>query len=189
MIAFLEGRLRELAPGRAVVEAGGVGYELHLPLSAHRLLVGQEAVALFVHTHVREDALALFGFPTAGERDAFRSLIAVAGVGPRTALALLSGLTPAEVAAAVEGEEWRVLAAVPGIGRRTAERLVVELKGKLTAAPSTAPAGVRADAVSALANLGYPAKAADEAVAALLRSEPEIELGELLRRALKSLTR
>ena len=189
MIAYLEGRLLELAPGRIVVEAGGIGYELHVPLSAHRVLAGHKTASLFVHTHVREDVLALYGFPTGAERDAFRSLIAVAGVGPRTALALLSGLTPAEVAAAVEGEEWRVLAAVPGIGRRTAERLIVELKGKLAAAPSTASAGVRADAVSALANLGYPAKAADEAVGGLLRSDPDIELGELLRRALKSLTR
>jgi len=189
MIAYLEGRLLELAPGRAVVEAGGVGYEVHLPLSAHRLLVGQDTAGLFVHTHVREDVLALYGFPSAAERDAFRSLIAVAGVGPRTALALLSGLSPAEVAAAVDAEEWRVLAGVPGIGRRTAERLVVELKGKLAAAPTSVPAGIRSDAVSALANLGYPAKAAEEAVAELLRREPEIELGELLRRALKSLTR
>jgi len=189
MIGYLEGRLLELTPGRAVVEAGGVGYELHLPLSAHRTLAGLERVSLHVHTHVREDVLALYGFPTTAERDAFRLLIAVSGVGPRIALALLSGLTPAEVAAAVDREEWRVLAGVPGIGRRTAERLVVELKGKLVAAPSAAGAGVRGDAVSALTNLGYPARVADETVAGLLRGEGDLDLGELLRRALKALTR
>jgi Holliday junction DNA helicase RuvA len=189
MIAHLEGRVLELAPGRVVVEAAGVGYELHVPLSAHRLLAGKERIGLYVHTHVREDVLALYGFPSRGERDAFRALIAVAGVGPRIALALLSGLSPEELIAAVTDEEWKVLAAVPGIGRRTAERLVVELKGKLAPVVPAVVPGVRADAVSALVNLGYPARLADEAVAGLLREDPDIELGELLRRALRALTR
>ena len=189
MIGHLEGRLVELQPGHALVETGGVGYEVSLPLSAHRLLVGRETAALFVHTHVREDVLALYGFPTRRERDTFRVLLGASGVGPRTALALLSGLTPDDVAAAVEGEQWKVLAAVPGIGRRTAERLVVELKGKLAAIASPGVAGIREDAVSALVNLGYPARPSEEAVAVLLREEPGIDLGELLRRALKNLVR
>jgi Holliday junction DNA helicase RuvA len=189
MIAHLEGRVLELAPGRVVLEAAGVGYEVSVPLSAHRMLAGEERIALHVHTYVREDALALYGFPSRAERNAFRSLIAVSGVGPRIALALLSGLSPDELAAAVAGEQWKVLAAVPGIGRRTAERLVVELKGKLVPADQAVAPGVRADAVSALVNLGYPVKLADEAVAELLREEPDMELGELLRRALRTLTR
>jgi Holliday junction DNA helicase RuvA len=189
MIGHLEGRVLELVPGRVVVEAAGVGYEVNVPLSAHRILTGKERIGLHVHTHVREEVLALYGFPTRAERDAFRALIAVAGVGPRIALALLSGLSPDELAAAVAGEEWKVLAAVPGIGRRTAERLVVELKGKLAVAAQVLAPGVREDAVSALVNLGYPLKLADEIVAGLLREEPEIELGELLRRALRALTR
>ena len=189
MIGHLEGRLVDLQPGHAVLEAGGVGYEVHLPLSAHRLLVGREQAALYIHTHVREDVLALYGFPTRRERDTFRVLIGASGVGPRIALALLSGLTPDEVATAVEGDQWKVLASVPGIGRRTAERLVVELKGKLTAAAAPGGAGIREDAVSALVNLGYPVRSAEETVASMLREEPGVDLGELLRRALKQLVR
>ncbi|MFZ5786964.1 MAG: Holliday junction branch migration protein RuvA [Acidobacteriota bacterium] len=189
MIGYLEGRLRDLSPGVALVEAGGVGYEVHVPLSAHALLEGNERVALFVHTHVREDVLAVYGFVTRRERDLFRSLIAVSGVGPRTALSILSGLAPDELAAAVEGEQWRRLAAVPGIGRRTAERLVVELKGKLGPAAALPGAAARDDAISALVNLGYQQRAAEEAVSELLRGESRLELGELLRRALQALIR
>jgi Holliday junction DNA helicase RuvA len=189
MIGFLEGSLRELHPGIALVDVGGVGYEVHIPLSAHRLLADQERVALHVHTHVREDQLALYGFTTRRERDLFRSLIAISGIGPRIALALLSGLTPDELASAVEGEQWRRLAAVPGIGRRTAERLVVELKGKLTGVVTPSALTLKDDAVSALVNLGYSARAAEDAVVDQLRSAPGLELGELLRLALRALTR
>ncbi len=188
MIGHLEGRVLELQPGLVVLEAGGVGYEVHLPVSAHPFLAGRERAALFVHTHVREDQLALYGFPSRRERDTFRLLLGVAGVGPRTALALLSGLTPDELAAAVESEQWRRLAAAPGIGKRTAERLIVELKGKLeaTGRESVSP---RQDAVSALVNLGYSSRAAEEAVGELLRGRPEMGLDELLRRALQALGR
>jgi Holliday junction DNA helicase RuvA len=189
MIGHLDGRILELQPGLVLLEAGGVGYEVRVPISAHRLLVGRERATLHVHTHVREDQLTLFGFPSRRERDLFRMLLAVSGVGPRTALALLSGLTPDDIGDAVEGEQWRRLAAVPGIGRRTAERLIVELKGKLAAAGRPVGGTPRDDAVSALVNLGYPARTAEEAVGELMRSEPGLELGELLRRALQTLVR
>ena len=188
MIGHLDGRVLELQPGLVVLEAGGVGYEVHLPVSAHPFLLGRERAALFVHTHVREDQLALYGFPSRRERDTFRLLLSVSGVGPRTALALLSGLTPDELGAAVESEQWRRLAAAPGIGKRTAERLIVELKGKIEATAREA-ASPREDAVSALVNLGYPARAAEQAVSDLLRARPEMELDELLRRALQALGR
>ena len=188
MIGHLDGRILELQPGLVVVEAGGVGYEVRIPVSSHSLLAGRERAALFVHTHVREDQLSLFGFTTRAERDTFRLLLGVSGIGPRTALALLSGLTPDDLAVAVESEQWRRLAAVPGIGKRTAERLIVELKGKVTTAMTAAPSP-RQDAVSALTNLGYPARAAEEAVGDLLRSSPDLELTELLRRALQALVR
>ncbi len=189
MIGYIAGSVLELQPGLVVIEAGGVGYEVRLPLSAHPLLAGRDRAALFIHTHVREDQLALFGFPTRTERDTFRALIAVSGIGPRTALALLSGLTPEEVALAVEREEWRRLAAVPGIGRRTAERIIVELKGKLLPAALPAAASAREDAVSALVNLGYPVRSAEETVGELLHRTPGLELGELLRQALRALVR
>jgi len=189
MIGHLEGRILELQPGLVLLEAAGVGYEVHLPVSAHPFLAGRERAAIYVHTHVREDQLALYGFPTRRERDTFRALLAISGVGPRTALALLSGLTPDELATAIEGEQWRRLASVPGIGRRTAERLIVELKGKLAGALAPGAGSAREDAVSALVNLGYPARTAEEAVGDLLRATPEMELTELLRRALAALSR
>jgi len=189
MIGHLDGRILELQPGLVVLEAGGVGYEVHVPISAHPVLVGRSTATLHVHTHVREDQLALYGFPSRRERDTFRLLLGVSGIGPRIALALLSGLTPDDLGAAVEGEQWRRLAAVPGIGRRTAERLIVELKGKLAGAARAAGGTPRDDAVSALLNLGYPVRAAEEAVGDLLRSDPQIELSELLRRALQTLVR
>ena len=188
MIGRLSGRIAELGPGEVVVDAGGVGYEIRVPVSAHAWLAGRPEATLYVHTHVREDQIALFGFPTRSERDTFRSLIAVSGVGPRTALALLSGLTPLDLAAAIEGEQWRRLAAVPGIGRRTAERLIVELKGKLGAGTG-ASGGVREDAVSALVNLGYSVKDAEAAVAEVLRTDGELGLDQLLPRVHKLLVR
>jgi len=189
MIGHLDGRILDLQPGLVLLEAGGVGYEVHVPVSAHLVLVGQERAVLFIHTHVREDQLALYGFPTRRERDTFRLLLSVSGVGPRTALALLSGLTPDEVATAIEGEQWRRLAAAPGIGRRTAERLIVELKGKLAGALAPGPGTARSDAVSALVNLGYQARTAEETVSDLLRASPQLELAELLRRALAGLAK
>ncbi len=189
MIALLTGRVVELRPGEAVLDVAGVGYEVRTPVSAHAALSGRESVTLHVHTHVREDQISLFAFPTRQERDTFRLLIAVSGVGPRTALALLSGLSPTELASAIEGEQWRLLASVPGIGKRTAERLVVELKGKLQGAVEAVPSSVRGDAVSALVNLGYPLRNAEEVVGELVRAHPDLGLTELLPQALRRLVR
>ena len=189
MIGHLEGQVRELQPGVLLLDVGGVGYEVHVPLSLLPRAARGVALGLFVHTHVREDALTLFGFLTARERDTFRALLAVAGVGPRTALALLSGLEPDELAAAIDAEQWRRLAAVPGIGRRTAERIIVELKGKLARPERAEAASPRADAISALVNLGYPRRAAEEAIGELARGGEGLELGELIRQALRRLVR
>jgi holliday junction DNA helicase RuvA len=189
MIGHLTGAVLELHPGEVLLDVGGVGYEVRVPVSAHGALSGRPRVTLFIHTHVREDQLALYGFPTRRERDVFRQLIGVSGIGPRTGLALLSGLTPEDLAVAVEGEQWRRLASVPGIGKRTAERLIVELKGKLGVVARAVGGSLRDDAVSALANLGYNERASDEAVSEILRTAGELELGELLRRALQSLSR
>ncbi|MGC8916014.1 MAG: Holliday junction branch migration protein RuvA [Thermoanaerobaculum sp.] len=189
MIAYLSGRVLHLAPGTVVLEAGGVGYEVHLPLSALAKLHGRESAALFIHTHLRQDQLTLFGFPTAAERDVFRLLLGVAGVGPRMALALLSSLTPEELTVAVEGGQWQLLAQAPGVGRRTAERVVVELKGKLAKLVQPPVTPIRDDAVSALVNLGYPSKQAADVVSALLREKGDWELAELLREALRRLVK
>lgn len=189
MIGYLDGRVRELQPGVLLLDVGGVGYEVFVPLSLLPHAARGEALGLFVHTHVREEALTLFGFLTSRERDTFRALISVSGVGPRTALALLSGLEPDELATAIDGEQWRRLASVPGIGRRTAERIIVELKGKLARAERAEAASPREDAISALVNLGYPRRAAEEAVGELTRGGETLELGELIRQALRRLVR
>jgi len=187
MIAFLHGRVLALAPGQVVLEAGGVGYELAVPLSAYPKLQGKQEASLWVHTYLRQDQLSLFGFPSPMEREVFRLLLGVAGVGPRMALALLASFTPEELAAAVEGSHWQLLAQAPGVGRRTAERVVVELKGKLAKVVEPPALSLREDAVSALANLGYSAKQAAEVVGALLRERADWELAALLREALRRL--
>lgn len=189
MIAYLSGRVLDLSPGSVVVEAGGVGYEVHLPLSALARLQGRDTVGLFVHTYLRQDQLTLYGFPSAAERDVFRLLLGVGGVGPRMALALLSSFTPEELTAAVEGGQWQVLAQAPGVGRRTAERVVVELKGKLSKLIKPPAAPLREDAVSALVNLGYPAKQAGEVILGLLREKADWQLPDLLREALRRLVK
>ena len=202
MIARIRGTLVDKHPGRIVVDVGGVGYEMTIPLSTYRDL-GETGspVDLHVHTHVREDALALFGFGSRLEKELFVRLIAVGGVGPKTAMALLSGLGAADLVEAVRQRDVRRLATVPGIGRKTAERITIELADRIEALTlaagvvATRPAAraLRDDLASALENLGYNARSADEAAAAAMKAEaaaggaPAFE--GLLKRALKMLAR
>lgn len=188
MIGRLEGRLFQVRPGEVVLDAGGVGYRVLTTLRGFNELEGRERAALWVHTHVREDAIVLYGFPARDELDAFERLIAVAGVGPRTALAVLSGLDPGQLASAVENADVPRLQRVPGIGRKTAERIVLELRGRLGAATAAEP-DRRGDVVSALTNLGYSARDSERAAEKALADAGDAELGELLRLALKGLTR
>jgi len=202
MIARIRGTLVDKHPGLIVVDVGGVGYEMTIPLSTYRDL-GETGspVDLHVHTHVREDALALFGFGSRLEKELFVRLIAVGGVGPKTAVALLSGLGAADLVEAVRQRDVRRLATVPGIGRKTAERITIELADRIEALTlaagvvATRPAAraLRDDLASALENLGYNARSADEAAAAAMEAEaaagraPAFE--GLLKRALKMLAR
>jgi len=194
MIALLRGRLFEKHPTRVIVETNGVGYEVHVPLSSFAAIgeVGSD-ITLRVHTHVREDALQLFGFTTGLELTMFERLVSVSGIGPRLALAVLSGIAPRDLARAVSGGDSARLVAIPGIGRKTADRIVLELRDKLSGldavGDTTASAdGLRTDLVSALVNLGYHRPAAEKAVdAALGASGGEFETA--LRQALESLTR
>lgn len=199
MIGRLTGRLVDCEPGSAVLDVGGVGYELRIPLSTYyRLSARPDPAVLFVHTHVREDALALFGFATREERAAFERLISISGVGPRIALAVLSGIGVEDLSRAVaEGDRGR-LERIPGIGRKTAERVLLELKDKRDGGRSDrqgmppgppGAGGLREDAVSALLNLGYPADAARRAVEQASAEAGAGELGGLLRAALRRLVR
>ena len=196
MFATLCGTLREKAPGGAVLDVGGVGYQVEIPLSTYYELPQEgENITLRTTVQVRDDAIHIFGFATEGERALFRHLIAVAGVGPRTALAVLSGLSVQEVAAAVAARDIARLQRVPGIGRKTAERLALELQDKVQ--PLVGPAagraptgGARQDVVSALVNLGYPAAQAERATDQVLpESGVAAEFESLLRAALRRLHR
>jgi Holliday junction DNA helicase RuvA len=192
MIASLRGTLTENAPGACVIETGGVGYRVQVSAhTARELPKAGETAFLWTRQVVREDAVALFGFAEREELRLFDLLIAVSGVGPRLALAVLSGLKPAALSRAIREEQVGVLVAIPGIGRKTAERLVVELRDKLEAAPSPArdtgvlPRGDRyEDAVAALASLGYTAAQARDAVRRASAGDGELSLEELVRRAL-----
>jgi len=198
MIAFLRGRLLEKHPNRVVVDVGGVGYDVHVPVSSFYGLgePGAEA-SLRIHTHVREDVIALFGFVTALELQLFERLIAVNGIGPRLALAVLSGIEPPDLVQAIQRADVVRLTAIPGIGKKTAERVVLELKDKVGTLVVTSPAAeapathgaMRDDLLSALLNLGYHRPAAEKALDRVLEQEPESTFEQALRAALKHLSR
>jgi Holliday junction DNA helicase RuvA len=194
MIGRLTGRLASKAPDQVLLEVGGVGYLVHIPLSTFYELPEQEAPAsLWIHTHVREDALSLYGFLTERERSLFLLLLGVTGIGPRVALTVLSGIPPLELVEALRRQDVRRLVAVPGVGKKTAERMVLELAERVAALPGEAPAREPAavafeDVVSALVNLGYRKTEAEKAVDATAREVAPEEFGEFLRLALKRLT-
>ena len=194
MIAHLRGRLLAKHPNQAIVEAGGVGYDVAISVPAFSELpdVGSE-VSLHIHTHVREDAIALFGFLRADEKRLFEKLIGVSGIGPKAAISVLSGIPSAiEVVTAIRGNDIARLTKINGIGRKTAERIVLELRDRLQdfgatpAAPAASP--VEEDVISALLNLGYQRPAAERALAAA-RNGGNSGFDALFRHALSALSR
>ncbi len=188
MIGRLEGRLHVVEPGTILIDAGGVGYLVSVTLRAAHQLTAKERAALWIHTRVKDDAIELFGFPDRPDLDAFQRLIGVAGVGPRTAMAVLSAFTPAELADAVHSGDAPRLQKTPGVGAKTAQRIVLELKDQLEGMAAGA-GDQRTDAVSALVNLGYPVRNARRAVDAVLPEAREEDITEVLRLALQRLTR
>lgn len=192
MIGRIQGTLLEKNPPQILVDVHGVGYEIDVPMSTFYNLpdVGQQ-VTLLTHFVVREDAQLLYGFGTAKERAAFRQLIKISGIGARTALAVLSGMSVEALAQAAAQQESALLTRVPGIGKKTAERLVLELKGKISADTegltlSAAPGDNRADVAAALTALGYSER---EANAAAKKLAPDVSVSAGIREALKSLAR
>ncbi len=191
MIGRLHGKLIEKTPPQVLVDVGGVGYEVDVPMSTFCNLPAEGSeITLLTHFIVREDAQLLYGFATAAERQTFRALIRISGVGPRIALAVLSGMSTQDLADAVEQGNATLLTRVPGIGKKTADRLVLELKGKL-AGNAFAPAGgaasaAQADILSALMALGYSEREAQASVRAL---PSEVTVSEGIRLALKALAR
>ncbi len=195
MIGSLRGRLAEKRPNQVILDVGGVGYLVQVPLSTFAALGELHAeVTLLIHTHVREDALALYGFVSAREKHFFEMLLSASGVGPSLALKILSGMSVDELVPAIRGSDLARLTRIPGVGRKTAERIVVELKDKLEAValeaerPTAAsPAGVEADVVSALVNLGYDARTAESAVGEAKREVGTESFEKLLRASLQAL--
>jgi Holliday junction DNA helicase RuvA len=171
MIAHLRGKLIAKHPNQAIVEAGGVGYDVNISVSTFSELPALGAdVAMFIHTHVREDAFTLFGFLRAQEKQLFEKLISVSGIGPRLAITILSGMQADAAVAAIKGNNVAALTRVPGIGKKTAERMVLELRDKLEAfgVPAAAASSpVEDDVLSALVNLGYNRSLAEKALARL----------------------
>ena len=199
MIAHLRGRISEKQPNRVVVDVNGVGYDVFVPLSTFYGLGDPGSnIALRIHTHVREDALALYGFATPLEQDLFERLISVSGIGPKLALAVLSGIEPAELMRAIERADVARLTSIPGVGKKTSERIVLELKDRLPP-PRTIAAGagdtraesatVRDDVLSALLNLGYHRPLAEKAVASALKAAPDDGFERTLKQALRELAR
>ena len=190
MIGKLTGTLGDKNPPQVLVECNGVGYEVQVPMSTfYNLPARGQKISLLTHFVVREDAQTLYGFETPVEREAFRQLIKISGVGPRTALAVLSGMSVAELAQAVSLQESGRLVKVPGIGKKTAERLLLELKGKLGAdlgLPSGAANTDQADILQALVALGYSDKEASLALKALPAG---VGVSDGIKLALKALSR
>ncbi len=196
MIGYSEGTREQLDATRALVVAGGVGYELHISLSTYYRLEGKPQVALEVYTYVREDALSLYGFAGAEEKYAFEKLISISGIGPTLAQKILSGIDPADLADAIARDDTRKLSSIPGVGKKTAERICLELRDKILlptpAAATAAPTrlSVDDDVHSALVNLGYRPKDAEIAVdKARQELGGDAEFSAVLKRALRHLTK
>jgi holliday junction DNA helicase RuvA len=194
MIAHLRGRLMFKQPQQAIIEACGVGYDVVISVSTFAALPAEGAdVALHIHTHVREDALALYGFLDRGEKRLFERLITVSGVGPKLAVTILSGLSAERLVAAIRGQDHGTLIMIPGVGKKLAERLVVELKDKLedmAAAPVQREAGPWSeDVLSALVNLGYQRPVAQKAISSAVAKDKKIaeNFEELFRAALAAM--
>jgi holliday junction DNA helicase RuvA len=197
VIARIEGTLAEKIPGRLIVDVQGVGYDVQVPLSTFYVVGDAGArVALRVHTHVREDVIALYGFATSLEQELFERLISISGIGPKLALSVLSGIEPPDLVRAIKAQDVARLTQIPGVGKKTAERIGMELKDRLSqsihaaadaAKPATPEDQLRADLVSALLNLGYQRVPAERAIDKELAAAPDARFEVALRAVLRSL--
>jgi Holliday junction DNA helicase RuvA len=197
MIARLAGTLADKAPGRMIVDVQGVGYDVQVPLSTF-YVAGEpgDGVVLRIHTHVREDVIALYGFATQLEQELFERLISISGIGPKLALAVLSGIEPPDLVRAIRAQDVARLTAIPGVGKKTAERIGLELKDRMpqsvqpaagTPKPGDAESQLRADLLSALLNLGYQRVPAERAIEKELAASPDARFEDVLRAVLRAL--
>ncbi len=196
MIGYLQGRLFESSPEKILLDVQGVGYEVRIPLSTYTQIkrrTGEGSVGLYIHTHLREGALELFGFYTVREKLLFEKLIAVGGIGPKLARVILSGMAPEDLLASLASGDLVRLSTIPGVGKKTAERMVLELKDKIhelmADLPERAAASPGDDLVLALVNLGYKTAEAERAVSKAREGAPDADFEKLLRASLKVLSR
>lgn len=193
MYEFIQGDIADLNPARVVIETGGVGYSIHISLNTYSALLNKKEVRIFTQLIIREDAHLLYGFATREERELFRNLLSVNGVGAATALMMLSSLTPDEILGAIAGENVTLLKSVKGIGLKTAQRVIIDLKDKAGKLPWTeqnlVPADntVRNEALSALVMLGFARKDAESALDKVIKEQPGSSLEKIIKFTLKRL--
>jgi Holliday junction DNA helicase RuvA len=193
MIGFLRGKVVSAKPTQIILDVNGVGYLVNISISTFEKITDQNEISLFIHTHVREDALSLYGFYTEAEKEMFELLISISGIGPKVALSILSGISVDELQNAIQTENVSRLVSVPGVGRKTAERVVLELKSKVGFIETTVSKGidytVKQEAVLALTTLGYNQKVAEKVVRDLLSENSSITLEDLIRKSLAELNK
>ncbi|MDA3929148.1 MAG: Holliday junction branch migration protein RuvA [Prolixibacteraceae bacterium] len=197
MLEYLNGQLIELNPAHTVIDINGIGYFIHISVNTYSALSGQKKAQLYIHEHIREDAHSLYGFHNLDERELFRMLISVSGVGANTGILFLSSLSVAELKFAILSGDVNKLKSVKGIGLKTAQRLIVELKDKLEKEPDSANFSsdifrginntAREEALSALVTLGFVRKNAEKAIDKILRTDPEKAVEQLIKDALKQM--
>lgn len=193
MIGHLTGKIITIKPTLILLDVNGVGYEIRISINTFERISGKESISLFIYTNVKEDSITLFGFYSEVEKDMFELLITINGVGPKSALSLLSGISTDDLKQAIVTNNVERMIAVPGIGRKTAERLILELKNKVRdikdeGISSTKPS-LQKEALAALSTLGYNYSSSEKAVNKILAELPEVSLEELIKRSLKELNR
>ena len=192
MIGYLTGKIISVKPTQVLIAVNGVGYTVSISINTFEKISGKETASLHIYTNVKEDSISLFGFFREAEKDMFEILISVSGVGPKSALGLLSGISVENLKHAIIEENVSRLVAVPGIGRKTAERLILELKskvGKIEDGEVAAHPSGKQEAISALTTLGYNIKYAENAVIKILSAEPDCGLEDLIKKSLSELNR
>jgi Holliday junction DNA helicase RuvA len=193
MIGYLSGVIKSSKPTQVLLDVNGVGYVVSISINTFEKITNKDSVSLFIHTHVKEDSIALYGFYNESEKEMFEHLISVSGIGPKIALGVLSGITTEALKDAIEEGNISRIVSVPGIGRKTAERLVLELRTKVkdvTAEESSSGHhGVKQEAVAALTTLGYNTVTAEKTIRQILSSSPACTLEELIKKALGELNK
>jgi Holliday junction DNA helicase RuvA len=193
MIGLLRGKVISSKPTQVILDVNGVGYLVNISITTFEKISGQENISLFIHTHVREDQITLFGFYTEAEKDMFEALISVSGIGPKSAQTILSGITVENLKYSIETSNVTRLVSIPGIGRKTAERLILELKSKVENLGINEPhipgSNIKEEAIAALTTLGYNIKIAEKAVRDILTADSGVSLEDLIRKALGQLNK